>query len=131
MASNHKDKKPATGFLEQSASPLQKPSLGILDWLLLYARIPQPPKPTHLSLNRLKSYETLAVASALLTTQSYLGQGLVEQYVRVPVRTQLNPDTEFSSQATHTFSHLTLKGGGKHALFQPSSISKSSGLIRS
>lgn len=129
MASNHKDKKPAAGFLEQSASPLPKSSLGILDWLLLYARIPQPLKPTHLSLNRLKSYETLAVASALLTTQSYLGQGLVEQYV--PVRTQLNPDTEFSSQATHTFSHLTLKGGGKNALFQPSSITKSSGLIRS
>lgn len=69
----------------------------------------------YLSPKRVKSYETLTTASALLTTQSYVGQGLVEQYA--PVRTQLNPDTDLSRQETHMFSHLTLIGGGKHALF--------------
>lgn len=69
----------------------------------------------YLSPKRVKSCETLAVASALLTTQSYVGQGLVEQYF--PVRTQLNPDTDLGSQEMYTLSHLTLKGRGKYALF--------------
>lgn len=114
MASTHKCKKPASFILhagspEWSALPLPKPSLGILAWLLLYARIPQPLKPTHLTTNRESSIMKHQPVSASLTTQSYQGQGLAEQYVSA--RTQLNPYFEPQSQETYSFPISFWRGG--------------------
>lgn len=85
MASTHKCKKPATFILhagspELSALPLPKPSLGILAWLLLYARIPQPVKPTHLTTNReSKHYETSA--SLCLTHHTVLSRARISRAI--------------------------------------------------
>lgn len=72
---------------------------------------PVPQANTSYHQQRAKRYETSATVSASLTTQSCLGQGLVEQYV--PVRTPLNPDIELRRQETYSFSHLILKGKRK------------------
>lgn len=117
MASTHKCKKTAAftlhaGSLEWSALHLPKPNLGILSWLPLYARTPQPIKPIHLTTeSRIMKHQSQSLPHSPL---SYLGQGLIEQYV--PMRTQLNPDIELRRKET-LFSHLILKGGRYHVLF--------------
>lgn len=57
-----------------------------------------------------KRYETSSTVSASLSTGSYLGQGLAEQYV--PARAPPNP--ELRRQETHSFPISVLKEGGKN-----------------
>lgn len=73
----------------------------------LYQNTPAP--QTNTSYHQESSIMKHQPVSASLTTQSYQGQGLAEQYVSA--RTQLNPYFEPQSQETYSFPISFWRGG--------------------